>query len=163
MKLEQAQKIAEETLEQLRPHCIRCEIAGSIRRKKPEVHDIEIVAIPKPYESLGMFETGIATVVNRWEKLKGELPCKYTARRLPSGIDLDLFFADAFNWGWIYAIRTGPAEFSHRILAIGLNRRGLTSKDGYVQDTDGNHIQVKEEEDLFNLIGQSFVEPEERI
>lgn len=47
MKLEQAQSIAEELRRELEPGCERIEIAGSIRRKKPEVKDIELCLIPK--------------------------------------------------------------------------------------------------------------------
>src|SRR3989344_5106370 len=110
---EEAFKIATRVLEQLRPHCIRAEIAGSIRRKKSEVGDIEIVVIAKPFE-IGLFQSGIVAVVNQWEKVKGELPCKYTQRILPEGIKLDLFFAEEGNWGNIFAMRTGSAEYSHR-------------------------------------------------
>ncbi|MFZ5856757.1 MAG: hypothetical protein ACOYZ6_08000 [Chloroflexota bacterium] len=46
MKHADALKIAEELVERLRPACTRIEIAGSVRRGKPEVKDIEIVAIP---------------------------------------------------------------------------------------------------------------------
>ena len=105
MKLDQAQEIAEKVKEELAPHCFRIEIAGSIRRRKSEVKDIEIVAIPKPFE-VGLFQSGIATVVNQWQKVKGELPCKYTQRILSEGIKLDLFFAERGNWGLIYAIRS---------------------------------------------------------
>ncbi len=48
MQLDKALEIAEKTKELLAPYCERIEIAGSIRRKKPEVKDIELVAIPKP-------------------------------------------------------------------------------------------------------------------
>jgi len=51
--------------EMLAPYCERIEIAGSVRRKKPYCKDIEIVAIPKPYD-VGLFESGIAKVVNGW-------------------------------------------------------------------------------------------------
>lgn len=51
MQYLEAKKIADDVLEQIRPHCFRAEIAGSIRRLKPEVKDIEIVAIPKPFET----------------------------------------------------------------------------------------------------------------
>jgi DNA polymerase/3'-5' exonuclease PolX len=98
MKLEQALEIAEKVKALLAPHCERIEIAGSIRRKKPDVKDIEIVAIPKPFDT-GLFESGIATVVNKWQKVKGELPCKYTQRILPEGIKLDLFFCRAWELG----------------------------------------------------------------
>lgn len=160
MNLKQALEIAENVRALLAPHCERVEIAGSIRRKKPEVKDIEIVAIPKPYDT-GLFESGIATIVNRWQKVKGELPCKYTQRILPEGIKLDLFFAEKENWGLIYAIRTGSAEYSHKVLASGWVKRGYKSENGYLT-ANGKKISVLEEEDLFNKIGLKFVEPELR-
>ena len=92
MQLCKIQRIANSVLKELKPYCERIEIAGSIRRQKPDPNDIEIVAIPKPYD-VGLFESGIATVINKWQKVKGELPCKYTQRLLPEGVKLDLFFA----------------------------------------------------------------------
>jgi DNA polymerase/3'-5' exonuclease PolX len=160
MKLEQALEIAEKVKALLAPHCERIEIAGSIRRKKPDVKDIEIVAIPKPFDT-GLFESGIATVVNKWQKVKGELPCKYTQRILPEGIKLDLFFAEHGNWGLIYAIRTGSADYSHKVLANGWVKRGYKSEGGYLV-ANGKQIAVLEEEDLFNRIGVPFKVPELR-
>jgi len=156
----EAYKVALETLEQLKPHCERIEIAGSIRRKKVEVGDIELVITPKPY-STGLFESGIATIVNKWEKVKGELPCRYTQRVLPSGIKLDLFFAEKENWGLVYALRTGSADYSHKVLANGWVRQGFKSEGGYLF-RDGERYEVKEEKDLFKLIGVRYIEPENR-
>ncbi len=123
MKLHLALEIANRIKLELEPHCDRIEISGSIRREKPWVKDIEIVAIPKPYET-GLFSSGIAPVVEQWKKVKGELPCKYTQRILPEGIKLDLFFAQPDNWGLIYAIRTGSADYSHKVLATNWVRLG---------------------------------------
>lgn len=160
MIYEQALEIAEKTKALLAPHCEQIEIAGSIRRKKPFVKDIEIVAIPKPYD-IGLFESGITTVVNQWPKVRGELPCKYTQRILPEGIALDLFFADKDNWGLIYAMRTGSADYSHQVLGKAWVKQGYRSVEGYLC-SNGKRIAVPEEEDLFKLIGVKYVEPEKR-
>lgn len=157
----EAYKIALEVLEELRPHCERIEIAGSIRRKKADIGDVEIVAIPLPY-STGLFESGIATVINRWKKVMGELPCKHTIRLLPDGITLDLFIAEKGNWGYQFAMRTGSADFSHHVLANGWVRQGFKSKGGYLFDRDGQKYEVREERDLFRLSGVPYVEPEDR-
>ena len=161
MILSKMKEIANKTLMELKPYCDRIGIAGSIRREKPEPNDIEIVAIPKPYQT-GLFESGIAKVVNRWEKVKGELPCKYTQRILPEGIKLDLFFARPENWGLIFAIRTGSAEFSHNVLAKGWSAKGFRSEDGILYK-DGKPIYIREEIDLFHLIGLEYCEPKYRI
>jgi len=47
MKLQQAETIAKNFLSEIKEFCERIEIAGSIRRKKPEVNDIDIVLIPR--------------------------------------------------------------------------------------------------------------------
>jgi len=158
--LAEAEAVALEVLEQLKPYCIRAEIAGSIRRKKADCGDIEIVVIPKPY-SVGLLEDGIASVINKWQRVKGELPCRYTQRILPEGIKLDLFFAEEGNWGYTFALRTGSADFSHKILANGWVRQGFKSENGYLFK-DGERFEVREEKDLFRLIGVRYVEPENR-
>lgn len=159
-----ALRIALEIKAQLEPHCDRIEIAGSIRREKPEVKDIELVAIPKPYDH-GIFATGIAAVANHWQKVKGELiyeKCKYTQRVLPGGIKLDLFFAVRDNWGLIYAIRTGSADYSHKVLANRWVAAGFNSVDGFLWKR-GEKYEVREEEDLFKMIGLQYVLPKHRI
>lgn len=159
----EAYKIALAVLEELQPHCDRVEIAGSIRREAPTVKDIEIVAIPKPYMT-GLFEDGIASVVNKWEKVKGELEygkCKYTQRILPEGIKLDLFFPEVGNWGLILAIRTGSARYSHEVLARAWVARGYYSQGGYLHN-NGKKYEIYEEKDLFWRIGIPYVEPKDR-
>lgn len=161
MILAQATEIANRAKAELAPHCHRIEIAGSVRRRKAEVGDIEIVAIPKAYD-VGLFESGIATIVNQWPKVRGELPCRYTQRMLPDGIALDLFFATEKNWGTVLAVRTGSAVFSHRILATGWVRRGYHG-DGGVLTRDGVEVEVREEADLFELIGIPWIDPSLRF
>lgn len=175
MKIEYAKAIAEGLVEQLAPHCERIQIAGSIRREKPEVKDIEIVAIPKPYD-VGLFESGIATVVNQWEKVKGELPCKYTQRIIKASyysgmpetswfedIKLDLFLATPANWGLILAIRTGSAEYSHQVLANGWCRKGYHSIDGMLfHEKSKWERKVTEEWQLFQLLDIPMPEPKDR-
>jgi hypothetical protein len=76
----EANAIAEDLVNQLRPHCSQIDIAGSIRRGRSTIGDIEIVCFPLPYESTPLFRSGIALVVEQYEKVKGELPCRYTQR-----------------------------------------------------------------------------------
>ena len=47
MKLKDAEKLAEQIMEQIRPFCDRLVVAGSIRRKKSEVRDVDFVLIPQ--------------------------------------------------------------------------------------------------------------------
>ncbi len=135
MKHADALKIAEELVERLRPACTRIEIAGSVRRGKAKVKDIEIVAVPdltpvpRPRAEFGkpipqwnktkldvilmeMFLDGVV----EFEK-NGE---KYKKLRIFKGKDsiaynlCDLFLVTPpAEWGVQMVIRTGPADFSH--------------------------------------------------
>ena len=155
MKIDEAKKIAKKYLNLLKPYCWRIEIAGSIRREKSEVKDIEIVAIPLDL-------VGFSTEVNELEKVKGNPTGKYTQRILPEGIKLDLFMANIRNWGLIFAIRTGSARYSHEILACGWVKRGYKSINGMLTK-NGREIEVREEKDLFNLIGVAYIQPNQRF
>jgi DNA polymerase (family 10) len=163
MPYKEAKEVADKIVELLKPHCERIEIAGSLRREKEIIGDIEIVAIAKPYNT-GLFEDGLASVVNQWEKVKGELEygkCKYTQRVLPEGIKLDLFFAEEGNWGNIFLIRTGDWEFSKKFMGVCLPRNGYKQEDGFLKHND-KIIYCPQEIDLFTRAGIKYIEPKDR-
>ena len=80
---------------------------------------------------------------------------------IAEGIKLDLFFADRENWGLIYAMRTGSADYSHKVLATEWVKNGYKSEGGYLH-SNGERVTIPEEEDLFKLIGLSYLAPELR-
>ena len=164
--LAEAKNIATGVIEKLSPHCERIEIAGSIRRCKETVGDIEIVCIPKT-EMGGLFgdeqevSRGFLRAVIEWPATKGSAEGRYTRRVLPGGVTLDLFIANPDNWGLIFAIRTGSATYSHMVLAAGWVRRGFHSKDGMLHRR-GEPVPTPEEENLFRKAGVRWIEPQFR-
>ena len=97
--------------------------------------------------------------MSQWYKVKGDPCAKYTRRKLPECIDLDLFHATPKNWGLIFAIRTGSADYSHKVLANGWVKKGYHASNGILFDVNMKAHYIYEEEDLFKLIGIPFVEP----
>ena len=162
--LDYATEVAEKYRDILAPHCHRIAVAGSIRRRTARmVKDIELVAVPLPYEPAGIFEDGIAAVINRLPKLKGELPCLYTKRILPEGITLDLFMCRPDNWGLILMIRTGHWQFSKRMVGTWLPQQGIKSVNGDLIDIKtGEVLKTPEEEDVFKFAKMTFIEPKNR-
>lgn len=165
--LADALRIAEHVRDSLAPHCARIEIAGSIRRRRPDVGDIEIVCIPKfeldPDSLIPIYRRSFdfIRVVDGWEKVKGAATGKYCQRIGPDGMKLDIFIANPDNFGLILAIRTGSAEYSHRVLATGWVRNGYKSVNGMLT-RNGAAIPTPEETDLFRLAGVPWTEPEKR-
>ena len=76
---------------------------------------------------------------------------------------IDLFLALEDNWGLIYLIRTGSAEFSSKMLARWKKvSGGGYSENGYLHTADGKVVMTKEEIDVFKLCQLENVAPELR-
>lgn len=135
MKLESIEPIAQTFLDQLSSACTRIEIAGSIRRRKPEPKDIEICCIPAlgHYSVTDMFgavveehpinhlDDAIATLIGlgEWEfdpEVKRNGPAYKRLRHIASGACCDLFITTTRKWGYTFTIRTGPGYFSKSLV-----------------------------------------------
>lgn len=149
----EAMIIAEKYKKIFIPYCSRISIAGSLRRQCEMIGDVELVCIPQDL-------VNFSAEVNKLEKVKGEPTGKYTQRKLPEGINLDLFMATRDNWGNIFLIRTGNWQFSRQIMIRVLNR-GFKQRDGYLWKGE-KMLECKEEEDLFELLDIPYCPPEKR-
>ena len=174
--LAEAERIASTIIADLLPVCDRIQVAGSVRRRKDLVGDIELVAIPR-YEPAGLFGDRRANAL--WTHLhagttyrftKGDHPAgRYYQLALPAYPDLqvDLFLAQPDNWGLTLLVRTGSARFSAGVLARwkrlqGIGRDGQGSVDGRLVTRDGRVIPTPEEDTVFHLLGMQPVTPERR-
>lgn len=134
-------KVANYIADQLRPHCIRLHIAGSLRRMKPDVKDIEIVCEPRrEFIQNGMFadsgdwlivrELSEALATIQKEIVKGKISGRYmqiiSSSTLCPDIKLDLFMPAPEDYFRILAIRTGSADYAHHCIAAAWKRKGWT-------------------------------------
>lgn len=167
---------AMEIVNALAPHCEKIELAGSLRRRNNEVGDVEIVALPKNTRPRLAF--GDKPYATYFDKALDELVAANKLRRLNNGskyvkfeivagfVQLDLFVVrGAAQWGVIYAIRTGPADFSHWLVTPKAKGGGLP--DGYQVESgalwkDGMLIPTPEEKDFFEACGLAWKEPQDR-
>lgn len=168
MELGKALATAKIIKQLLEPHCIKVEIGGSIRRQRKEVKDIEIICIPKTKGESKIRDNKWVMAVFKLGKIrKGKLKDgKYLQIALPTGINLDLFIASPENWGMIYLIRTGAAQFSKYILTQ-FNKRGYKSEGGYpvaqYGEAKGTKLQFETERQVFDFLRIKYVEPVERM
>lgn len=168
MLLEEASPIISRLIGALLPHCIKLAVAGSARRKRPEIGDIELVVIPAPALDMFGLENGNQLEYLDWSTFGGVIKSgpKYKQIALPEGLNLDLFIVTPpAQWGVIFLIRTGPAEFSRKLVTHkavgGLLPDYLRVKDGAIWSS--NHIiETPEERDVFDLLGIPYIEAEAR-
>ena len=176
----QARQIAESLKADLKPYCEQIEIGGSIRRKKSEVGDIELVCIPK-FDEVGtgqgtLFGGEVTEPTNllfrrikacRYEILKmGDKYCQFKIQLIDSEpINVDVFTATPETWGYIFILRTGAWDFS-RWIVIELEKRGFTPKDGAVWSEEPHvgliKIATPQEADVFGLLQIDYIKPEDR-
>lgn len=140
MQYLKAKRIADKIVRLLSPDCDIIHIAGSIRRKKPDVKDIEIVCLPKKiptdtdlFGGAGDYRVGAdfphtISVISA-EIVKGHVNGRYMQIRLKgssptSAIMLDLFMPQPDDYYRQLAIRTGSADYSAAVLATAWRKNG---------------------------------------
>ena len=169
-ELEKAKAIAEKIKAVLESSCERVIIAGSIRRQKPEVGDIELLCIPKYFVDVDMLDGKIRTLIHfemlgyRLNKLGRKVygPKNKLLVHLPSGIGVDVFSTDERRWPVALVVRTGGKETNKRIATAAL-RKGWHLKaygDGF--DTPDGHIHCSTEREVFEAVNLPYREPWER-
>lgn len=168
MTREHALNIAERYIKNLSPYCDRIEIAGSLRRGKQVVGDIELVCIPKRilietdlFQENYVRHPEFVKIVNRYTRVKGNGEGKYTQIIDGDGY-VDLFMTTAEQWGLIFMIRTGSANYSKRIVEE-IKSRGYKAEDGYLKNMKGEVIPCYEEKDFYEITKTTWIEPEARI
>lgn len=160
----EARDLADKIILKLKPYVERGHVAGSYRRGKVELKDLDIVVIPKRQDIKDMFGTVIGTkpvqgfidVINSWKKLKGDPEGRYCQREI-DGHKVEISIATKENWGCLLLIRTGNDEFSHKIMTR-VRRLGLEQRDGYLY-RDDKMIPVYEEKQYFDILNLPFIEP----
>lgn len=172
-----AAQVAEVVRGVLAPACTRIVVAGSIRRRSPDVKDIELVAEPDMRFDLAgeladdalevlvpcLVRQGWATWRQRGDgQVLATGPRYYALVHVESGIPVDVFVCrPPSQWGAVLAIRTGPAEYS-RELVTRARRRGLRCEGNRLIRADGSVLPTPGERDFVEACGLRYVEPEWR-
>lgn len=188
-KYSAAKNIADQIVASLAPYCQRIEVAGSVRRRRKLVGDIEIVAIPDVVSQPDLLG-GTAVFGNRlhdhldklvkqqkiarWKDKRGREKWGEKMRALVFGTaraersyKVDLFMCAEENWGNTKLIRTGSAAFSKWFVTQkdkgGAMLPGYRQKDGFLwRQMAGDvwvEVPVLKEWDYFDLMRVPYVPP----
>lgn len=175
--------VARYLLQVLAPCCERIEIAGSIRRLKPTVGDIELVCVPrvvigppdllgKPQWQVSILDEKLLQLAQRAElrprvnaegRNVGYGPLNKYMLHVPTGIPVDLFVTTKENWGMALVVRTGPKDFNTMLFAT-LRWSGYEGHAyaGVTAPGTAREIGCPDEQTVFNLAGWPYVQPEQR-
>lgn len=133
MKLDFAQRCAERLVDWIRPHCERVEIAGSIRRQRPEVLDVDLVVLPKMEVEKDLYGHPIRCRNLTWLEIDGRAKRDGWAviragaelvTVVNAGVQVDFFLAAEDTWGTVLILRTGSRDHNVWLSRLAEQRGG---------------------------------------
>ena len=176
----EALAVARELCQALKPYTDRLIVAGSLRRRKELVGDVEILYIPKSEErTIDFFAK---TNVNLVDEVLSSLLQKEVIRHrlnvngsemwgqknklavhVATGIPVDFFSATPGNWCNYLVCRTGSAENNTRIASEAQAKgwKWHPYGEGFT-DNYGDPVPITSEKAVFELLNLTYLEPWER-
>jgi DNA polymerase (family 10) len=162
--LERAESTALQIIEKLKPYCKKnatgeplIKVAGSVRRRRPWVHDIDIVLIPAPV-------WGLPEEIKRLNGMRSPKPDGPKIKHIQiADIPVDLYIADELTWGTLLLIRTGSQLNNIRLCQVAMDKGWELHADGSgLFNQDGARIAGDSEESIYTALGLRYQKPEDR-
>lgn len=157
--LKEAEKIANNIIQQLKrvKEIEKISAAGSLRRKKASVRDIDLIAS----------STKPVKVIDAFTKMKGiqKILAKGSRKAvivLKSGVQADLRVFEPKSWGAGLFYNTGSKNFNIEIRKIAIKKGYKLNEYGLFDRKTGKMIAGKTEEEICRKLGVKFLKPEQR-
>ncbi len=158
-RLDVAYEISQEILKSLKkiPGILRMEVAGSLRRRKEIVHDLDFVLSANTKDAANIMKKFCA--LPQVTDILGQGETK-SSIRLKNGIQVDLRIVSDKEYPYALLHFTGSKEHNTQLrsrakdLGLKLNEYGLFKKEKL--------IPCKSEEEIYKALGLEFIPPELR-
>lgn len=132
-------------------------LAGSTRRMKETVGDIDYLVVSAKPEKATEFFTGMPEV----EEVKGKGPTKAFVR-LQGGIDADLLVVPEESWGSALQYFTGSKEHNVKLRKIAIAKALHLNEWGVFEANTERRVAGGTEEDVYAALGLQWIPPEMR-
>jgi DNA polymerase (family 10) len=133
----------------------RVVVAGSVRRRKETIGDVDILAISKKPKAVMDYFVTMPEVVRVFAH--GETK---SAIKLASGLDVDLRVVPAESFGAALDYFTGSKNHNIALRQIAIKKGYKLNEYGLFRGK--RQITGKSEEELYKALGMSYIEPEMR-
>jgi len=151
--------VALDLLEDLQASCpdvLDATVAGSLRRMRSTIGDIDLLASSRAPDSVMRAFVELPTVAN--VVLSGETK---TTVRLHNGLQADLRVLEPDHWGAALQYFTGSQSHNVRVREIAQKQNLSLSEYGFKRE-DGTLMPCPEEADVYETLGMSWIPPELR-
>jgi DNA polymerase/3'-5' exonuclease PolX len=160
LDLKTAENIAGMVISLVDAWCQKIEVVGSIRRKRPEIHDVDFVVLTyedehnehwKGLKDSMITFAGAKVVLNGDEIFRTLMP-------LGEWIQVDFYRAKPETYGIHKLIRTGSAEHNVYLAKLAI-KKGMRLQYSKGLMRNGEVIAGKNESDVLHGLGLPWIEP----
>lgn len=155
----QALQVAEQliaTLQERAPQVVAIAYAGSLRRARPTIGDLDLLAAAADTAALVQAFRNLPQVAR--VESAGDVKCSVL---LHSGMQADLLVVPPARWGSALQHFTGSQAHNIRMRAMAQERGLSFSEQGYRRD-DGSLIECPTEADVYAVLDLPWIPPELR-
>jgi DNA polymerase (family X) len=154
--LDVASGVAGEVLTAVRqaPGCLRCEYAGSLRRSRETVGDVDVLAAAQ--DSAPLMAALVSLPLTAEVIASG--PTK-TSVRTSAGLQVDLRVVPLDSWGAAMQYFTGSQAHNVAVREIAVRRKLKLSEYGLFDAVTGELVASRTEEEVYQRLGMSWVPP----
>jgi len=142
-------------VEELKPHVEKISLAGSIRRRKETIGDVDILAVSSEPEKV----MDIFTSMKRVEKVLAKGTTKSSVR-LHGGIQVDLRIVEKESFGSALQYFTGSKEHNIEVRKIAIKHGYKLNEYGLFKGFE--RIAGASEEEVYEALGMQWIPPELR-
>lgn len=175
MKLVEAEALADDFLKYIADSVERYEVCGSIRRRKPEVNDIDIVVLSRERADWLGYDVPILHkfvkelikqgIVSPRLRSDGKTAVGEKLAELEfNSAAIDIYYATPDTWGGLIQMRTGSAEFNRMLAskALSLGLRYHADGNGIWNHDNSQRMDDGTEPGIFAALGMRYYRPHER-
>jgi DNA polymerase (family 10) len=159
--------LAEKILRVIEPWCIRVMVAGSFRRGKQIINDLDIVVQPQP--SIGCWPAILRSIRDEFDGITEKQGDKLATLYLPfeskqgkGHVQVDFYRADPTTWGILLLVRTGSKEHNVKLCNLAMAKGLRLQYSVGLTDGSGRVVAGRTEEEVFSALGLPFIEPKDR-
>lgn len=166
----EVEPLAFKILREIEPYCLQAEVAGSLRRRRGVVNDLDLVVLPKPKPTNLLYwrkiikimrdEFDAITVAQGPKLARFNIP--FTSKVGRGFVQVDLYRAELDTWGILLLVRTGSKEHNVKLCNLAISK-GLRLKYSVgLIDGSGRVVAGRSEEEVFAALGLPWIPPAER-
>jgi DNA polymerase (family 10) len=163
----EVEPLAFKILQAVEPFGEKVQIAGSIRRRKGRINDVDLVIQPKPecaawLNIIKQIRSEFDAVTEKQGEKLAVMYIPFSSKQGQGYVQVDLYRATRATFGILLLVRTGSKEHNVHLCNVALAKGMRLLYSLGLVDKDCKVIAGKTEEEVFEALGLPFVVPQDR-